>query len=626
LDNGLAVLDDAGCLVEINQSLLLWLGHTEAQLRGRPFWPAVWKLHPDWEDPVRSWLQGPGAFGRLELSAVLGGSCRWFRIETARHRAICFLRLHSILPPLAEAQQPAWGEHLRSDAAQRQAWVRLQRAEAHLNHLMERWPGVIFSQRADFTFDFVSSKIEELTGVAPEEWKREPARFWQIVHEADVGELRRQLERLERATHSVTSTYRIRHCRTGRVACILEQREAVRGENGLLAYEGFWIDLTRQTISETRLDDAMWKEALAALTMGFAHEFNNLSAGIISLCEGFEAQIEKDHPFQEGLALIRRTSLEASQLLHRIVQLHRGEIGERNYHNLNDLTTDMVELIRRLIPRRIQIETGLANEPLPIYVDPVQFRQVFVHLTLNAVDAMPEAGRLRFETSRHDQPPPLEQGQLSRGPVVSLSVQDTGSGIATRHLAKVFDRFFTTKALNKGSGLGLCNARLFAEKHHGSISVDSVEHQGTRLRIWLPQADFTEAEQERTRRATRRHTLLLLGPAGNTLDNTAQFLREHGLYVVVTSEEDAALDLACSAEYDFSALMVQVRATDSPQVSLIGQIRPRKLPLKTILQIIGGNQDELRSRFLDQADLIISTDLPEAELLARLNSVLDAAS
>ena len=94
----------------------------------------------------------------------------------------------------------------------------------------------------------------------------------------------------------------------------------------------------------------------------------------------------------------------------------------------------------------------------------------------------------------------------------------------------------------------------------------------------------------------------------------------------MTSEEDAALDLACSAEYDFSALMVQVRATDSPQVSLIGQIRPRKLPLKTILQIIGGNQDELRSRFLDQADLIISTDLPEAELLARLNSVLDAAS
>src|SRR5438067_6445639 len=285
LDTGLAVLDDAGCVVEINQPLLLWLGHTESELRGRPFWTAVWKLHPDWEDPVRSWLQGPGAFGRLELSAVWGGSCHWFRLETARHRATCFLRLQSVTPPPAEAEERVGGEHLRSDAA--------QRAEAHLNHLMERWPGVIFSQRADFTFDFASPKIEELTGVAPEEWKRQPPRFWQIVHEADIGELQRQLGRLALSAHSVTSTYRIRHCRTGRVTCILEQREAVRGENGLLGYECFWIDLTRQTIAETRLDGAVWKEALSALTMGFAHDFNNIMAGIISLCEGFEAQIAK---------------------------------------------------------------------------------------------------------------------------------------------------------------------------------------------------------------------------------------------------------------------------------------------------------------------------------------------
>ena len=71
---------------------------------------------------------------------------------------------------------------------------------------------------------------------------------------------------------------------------------------------------------------------------------------------------------------------------------------------------------------------------------------------------------------------------------------------------------------------------------------------------------------------------------------------------------------------------VHARATDSPHVSLFGQIRRRKLRLKTILQIMGGNPDELSIRFLNQADLIISTDLPEADLLRGLNSVLDAAS
>jgi signal transduction histidine kinase len=82
-------------------------------------------------------------------------------------------------------------------------------------------------------------------------------------------------------------------------------------------------------------------------------------------------------------------------------------------------------------------------------------------------------------------------------------VHDSGSGIKPRHQASIFDPFFTTKAANKGSGLGLYNARLFVEKHHGGISVETQEGIGTVFHLWLPQADFTEVDPSRTSSDTK---------------------------------------------------------------------------------------------------------------------------
>jgi two-component system, cell cycle sensor histidine kinase and response regulator CckA len=501
--------------------------------------------------------------------------------------------------------------------------------KTQLNNLMRRWPGIVFSQRPDFTIHCASPKIEELTGISPAEWQREPARFWQLVHEADAAELQQQLKRVAESDQVVTSAYRIRHHNTGQVAYLLEQREAVRSGSGLLlGYEAAWLDVTRQTIAESRLAGAAWKETLAVLTTGLAHDFSNIMAGIHSLSEGFQAQIEKGHPFQEGLALIQLNSRKASELINRLVNLHRGEIGQKNYHDLNELVADMVELLRKVVPRRIQIETTLAKDSLPLYVDAVEFRRVFVNLTLNAVEAMPQAGRLSLETLRHNQVPPLQHrhGPSPRAPAICLSVRDTGSGIPARNIGKIFDPFFTTKALNKGSGLGLSNARLFVERHHGAISVESEERGGATFRLWLPQADFTEAEQEPARRPRRRHTLLLLGQRADLLDATAQLMREHGFYVVQQSEEERAREILGSADYELSGVMVQATAGDPLPGALLAQIRQQRLASKVILQIVGCNQDELPAQFLELADLVVSADSSTTDLLARLNSLFDGTA
>ena len=514
LEGGCALLDSTGRITGINEGLGAWMELSVSDLAGRNFWELLLIHCPDWGEGVARCRDGAEMFAELKLRRPgdAAQSVEWFSLEIARHAGGSCVRLNSILPPLADLEEGAWNENLYSELAQRQMFVRLLRAEAQLKNLTDRWPGVIFSQRSDLSFRFVSPKIEELTGLPVTDWGVRPQLFWDVVHEGDVEELRQRFKHARQSGQPITCTYRIRHVQTGRIAYVLEHRQANVSRGGLLlGYEGVWLDVTRQTIAEKRLTSVAWKETLSVLTMGLAHDFGNVMAGIHALSESFLEQVGPGHEFNEGLTLIRKNTLQASQLVHRIINLHQGKTGDRNYYNLNEVATELADLIRKVIPRRMQLALELATEALPVYLDVVELRQVVMNLVLNAVDAMPQNGRLVLRTAGFTELPPLAhcQGSPPRPPAACLTIQDTGCGIKPRHLASIFDPFFTTKPANKGSGLGLYNARLFAEKHHGAITVDSTEGVGSSFHTWLPQADFTEAEMEAKQSAAGRPAPLL---------------------------------------------------------------------------------------------------------------------
>ncbi|MFO1497047.1 MAG: ATP-binding protein [Verrucomicrobiota bacterium] len=626
ISGGTAILDPSGRILHINEALRDWLCPADPpKANGQDFWALLCAKNPAWRELIASNPAPTEGFAQWDLAKEGPGSKQWFCVELASHNGVSFAQVHSVLPALAELEEGAAEEFLQDPSTRRQMFVRLLRAEGQLNNLVRRWPGVIFSQRLDLTFQFVSPKIEELTGVPADEWKRLSQRFWQVVHEGDSDDLQQQLKLAAQSPEGVTGVYRIRNLRTGRVAYVLEHREAVRTQQGfLLGYEGVWLDVTRQTIAEKRLSSAAWKETLAVLTMGLAHDFSNIMAGIHSLSEDFQAQVGPDHPFHEGLGLIKRNSLQASQLIHRILHLHHGKIGERSYHNLNELTGEILELVRKIVPRHIRIESTPSPESLPIYADGVEFRQVLVNLALNAVDAMAHGGRLQFRVSRHETYPPLMhiQGALPRLPSVCVAIEDEGCGIPARHLASVFDPFFTTKSLEKGSGLGLYNARLFAEKHHGAISIDSVEKKGTTVRVWLPEADFTETDRGGVQPFQPRRAILVFGDAGATLDSTAKFLRENGFSVAVVSSPEDAGEFLQRPDYSIAAVLLLAQGADPSHLQAVGVVKRSRLPVKVITQITGCNQDELDPELLANCDLVLPTDLSRAEILSRLNSVL----
>src|SRR5205085_5798136 len=294
-----------------------------------------------------------------------------------------------------------------------------------------------------------------------------------VVHEADAEALAARLRLEKESPNGLTSTYRVRHVQTGRVTHLWEHRRWIRTANGLLlGFEGIWLDITRQTIAERRLLSMAWRENLGILTMGLAHDFCNVLTGIVGLSETFEANAQVDASVLSGLGLIRETAMQASQLAHRIRQLHQGMPGERSYQDLNESIRSLIDLLQKVLPRRVRVSMELAPGQLPLYVDAVELQQVIINLALNASDAMPDGGEVIFRTTRHQQLPAAYdlQGAGPRAPVLSLAVQDTGTGIPTRFLGSIFDPFFTTKPLGKGSGLGLYNTKLFVEKHRAAIS------------------------------------------------------------------------------------------------------------------------------------------------------------
>ena len=627
LEGGLALVDSCRKLTYLSEALARWLGAPAEELLGLPWEEALLRRCPDAKAALaRAWASA-APWTQAQFPVSEDAKEGWLRLEMASNSGGWFVRLNSTLPPLRELVEAGAEGHPGGDPEKVQLRVRVLRAESQLDKLLQCWPGVLFSQRADFSFQHLSGKVEELTGVAPEVWRQQPRLFWEIIHEADVDEFERQCREAARAPGGVTSTYRLRHAVTGRVSYILEHRQASVSKSGLvLGYEGFWLDITRQTLAEKRLSTAAWKETLALVTLGLAHDFSNQLSGVISLTELILSQISREHASVATLEMIKHSALQASQLVQRIVNLHRSKTGSRQYLDFNQSVAELAELVCKVLPRRIRVETQPAQEQLPVYMDAVEFRQVVLNLCLNAADAMPKHGSLVLRVTSHAAAQTLEhyQGKFPRLPCVRLSVQDEGTGIAARHLPQLFDPFFTTKPLTKGSGLGLYNARVFVEEHGGAISVDSVEGAGSTFHLWLPRADFTEAERMANDNAQRRRSLLLVGQPGLAADSITEFLRTNNFYVVATQTPARALELLATEERDLHGVMVLADPGDKAMLELVAQLRERGLARRLILQIIGGNADQLDQRLLEKADLVLASDAEAATILPKLNLLFTA--
>ena len=247
---------------------------------------------------------------------------------------------------------------------------------------------------------------------------------------------------------------------------------------------------------QAQLFQAQKMESVGILAGGVAHDFNNLLHVMRGNTELLLQGMPWDHPDANRLNIVINSMDRAARLVRQLLLFSRKIETNRVRVSLNQEVTDVVRMLERTIPKMIALEPHLDSAVWPIRADPVQIEQILLNLAGNAVDAMPQGGRLIIETSTVDLDADfvrLHPGS-TLGRHVLLTVTDSGCGMDETTRNQVFDPFFTTKEVGKGTGLGLASVYGIVKGHGGYIHCYSETGQGTTFRIYLP-ASETDANE-----------------------------------------------------------------------------------------------------------------------------------
>jgi len=249
-------------------------------------------------------------------------------------------------------------------------------------------------------------------------------------------------------------------------------------------------DLTEKRAAEDQFRQAQKMESIGQLTGGIAHDFNNILT-VITGTIGVLADSVADQPELASIArLIDEAAERGSQLTKQLLAFARKQPLQPREIDVNALLLQSAKLLRPTLSEQIEISPTLAENAWPALVDPNQLSTAILNLALNARDAMPQGGKLMFETLNVS----LDEGYVGMnsdvavGDYIMIAVSDTGSGIPAALLDKVFDPFFTTKEVGKGTGLGLSMVFGFVKQSNGHIKIYSEEGHGTTVRIYLPRS------------------------------------------------------------------------------------------------------------------------------------------
>ncbi|MFB6419020.1 hybrid sensor histidine kinase/response regulator [Bradyrhizobium tunisiense] len=335
--------------------------------------------------------------------------------------------------------------------------------------------------------------------------------------------------------------------------------DAIRDDDGkLVGFAKVTRDITERREAEAALQAAQATmlrsqklEAIGQLTGGIAHDFNNLlqviSGNLQLLSKDIAGNARAETRVQSALAGVARGSKLASQLL----AFARRQPLEPRVVNVGRMIKGMDDLLRRALGGEIEVETVVGGGLWNNLVDPDQLENAILNLAINARDAMNGEGRLTIETSNAflDDEYVRQYDDLTAGQYVMIAVTDTGTGIPPDILERVYEPFFTTKAEDKGTGLGLAMVYGFLKQSGGHVKIYSEVGAGTTVKLYLPRE---MAIEDKLVNATSgeikggEETVLVVEDDDEVREVAVSMLTELGYRVVKARDAAAALAIVDS--------------------------------------------------------------------------------
>jgi len=446
----------------------------------------------------------------------------------------------------------------------------LRRSEKRYRDLFNSVSDLIYTQDLEGHFLSANRAMTEIFGYELEEF---------IGHKTTdfmKPELRplfytEYIERIKKQGHNegVTSYF----ARDGRKIYLEYRSRLIKPGIGEPYITGIGRDVTERILAEKEIKklnkqmlQAQKMEAVGTLAGGIAHDFNNLLQGILGFTQMLLMEKNGNDPDTAKLKQIEKAAHRASELTQQLLAFSRKVESNLRPVDLNQELEQVRNLLERTIPKMIAIELHLEDHLNVIRADPAQLEQVIMNLGVNARDAMPDSGKLVFETENVTLDQEYCKAHLGARPgrYVLLSISDTGQGMDRETLEHIFEPFFTTKGVGSGTGLGLAMVYGIIKGHGGYIMCYSEPGEGTTFKIYLPvmEGDPARNETETNRNAAvpegGSETILLVDDEEILRDIGKDILEKFGYTVLLAADGESALELYRENPEDISLVILDI--------------------------------------------------------------------
>jgi len=400
---------------------------------------------------------------------------------------------------------------------------------------------------------------------------------------------------------------------------------------------GVFSDLTEQKRVENALIQSQKLEAIGTLVGGVAHNFNNLLAAISGkayLGHKKAKQVDAQASFTRHLEDIQHLAFEASNLVKQLLTFSRESQHDKQNLPLPTLLKDAIETARIGIPGDIEVKLAIPDETMIVHADPVHLKQAIINLINNARDALEHSEKkliyIRLQQTRSDPAcSHFEACHIHCKDIAVLEIEDSGSGINSADIDKLFEPFFSTKDADKGTGLGLSTAHGIIMSHNGSINVRSTFSKGSTFSICLPLLDQPEPlafDPDTSQDIETQHTgTILMADDDDSVRNTmASLLESFGHNVIQAEDGIDAVDKFKAHRDCISVVVTDIVMPKQDGIDCVLQMR-KESPVLPVIFMTGYDdpKDAAKEIIQNETTLLLNKPFRSSELASAVEELIN---
>ena len=574
---GYLTISDKGLIVEANLTAADMLGVARSFLLKHPF--SAFIVHDD-QDSYYRYRQN---------------------LLDSKERQSCELRIQKKDNSVLEVQlESAISQNIDGDLGQFRVCLteitQLKNVEGELRKSKEQWEETFNS-----ITDIITVQDKEMHIVQANKAAHD---FFKVAAGGLVGQKCSQVFRgtsepcpecpvLETGKTSQNCSEIIKHTQLDKT--FLVSSSAIQDTNG---HGQYLVHIAKDITEQKRLEEELFQshkmEAIGTLAGGIAHDFNNILTAILGYSQFVKKEIPAGSPADKDIDMVIQSGLRAAELVKQILSFSR-----KTDHHLQALTPhpiikEALQMLRSTLPATIEIKQDIDKECGKIKADPTNIHQIMVNLCYNALHAMDQQkGTLTVRLSREN----LETRDVeayenvAAGSFVVLSVSDTGHGMDTKTMQRVFEPYFTTKKVGEGSGIGLAVIHGIVQDYKGFVKVASTPDQGSTFSVYLPLLEETAAV-ENDQLTSQKDEVSLLQGSGRILvvDDEEMLVRlnkrrleNFGYIVTATTDSEEALEKIGAHPEQFDLLITDQTMPKMSGMELTHEVHKIKPDMPVIM-------------------------------------------